>query len=369
MKTALFVTHKPKRCGVYEFGKQVFQALSHSTKYQFVLAECGSLSELLSSIEVHRPDVIIYNYHPSTMRWVYTRTAKGVHRNNIVGINILQLGIIHEVTQEVADTATAYRNTWILGRSKKNLNSPFDFYIAPDPTLLLRNPLVFKTGRLVPEYNAPLLPLPTVFTIGSFGIATSEKSFERIVQKVQEEFDEAVIRLNMPSSDFGDKNGASARAVAEQCRKIIYKKGIQLKVSYEYMKTEQLLSFLAGNSMNVFMRKETGGRGLSSAIDHALAVKRPVAVNRCSMFRHILSVRPSVCVDDSSLKTIFNNGFAPLQKVAKDWDGAHLVLDYERILDSVFKGAAHPVQKRRGVLGTLKFLYHKMFTMPEHSFT
>ena len=368
MKTVLFVTHRQKHCGVYEFGKQVFRALSGSTKYKFVSAECDSLDELLESIKTHRPDVIIYNYHPSVMPWACTRISKGVYRNNLTGIKIVQIGLIHEVTQQVADTATAYRNTWILGRSPKKVNSLFDFYIAADPTLLLKNSLVFKTGRLVPEYTK-VSPPPPIFTVGSFGFATPKKGFEKIVQKVQEEFDEAVIRINMPSADFGDKDGARAKAIAEQCRKGIYKKGIQLKVSHDFFTDAQLLEFLAGNSMNVFMYEDTGGRGISSAVDNALAVKRPVAVTRCPMFRHILSAHPTVCIDDSSLKTIFNNGFAPLQKIVTYWDRAHLVWDYERILDNAFRSAAHPVKRERGVIQKLKFFRNRVFTLPDTSFT
>lgn len=367
MTTVLFVTHRQKRCGVYEFGRHVFDAVSASTKYRFVKAECDSLPDLMHAVEAHKPDVIIYNYHPSVMPWACTRIARGVHRNNLAGIKALQIGIIHEVTQEVADTATAYRTRYVLGRLHKRLNSLFDSYIAADPTLLLKNPLVFKTGRLVPDYAPP--PSPAVFTVGSFGFATAKKGFERIVEKVQEEFDEAVIRLNMPPADFGDRDGARAKAIAERCRARIHKKGIRLEVSHEFLNDEQLLAFLAGNSMNVFMYEDTGGRGISSALDYALAVKRPIAVTRCPMFRHVLAARPTVCVEDASLKGIFNNGFAPLEKVAAHWDATHLVWDYERILDSALRSAAYPVRARAGVMGTLRSLHNRLFTLPDHSFT
>lgn len=367
MKTILFVTHRQKHCGVYEFGKNVFNAISHSAKLAFIKAECDSLDELREAIHAHNPDVIIYNYHPSVMPWLCIRTSKGIYRNNIADINIPHVGIIHEVTQEVADAATGYRNTWILGGMHKKLNSLFDFYIAPDPTLLLKNPLVFKTGRLVPEYTA--VPAPSVFTVGSFGFATPKKGFERIVQKVQEEFDHAVIRINMPSADFGDADGTRAWAIAEKCRKLVYKKGIQLQITHDFFDDNRLLDFLAGNSMNVFMYEDTGGRGISSTPDYALAVKRPLAVTRCPMFRHILSARPSVCVDESPLKTIFNNGFAPLQKFARYWDKAHLVWDYERIVDSIFTSVAHPRGRKAGLAQRLRSFYHKVFTLPDPSFT
>lgn len=359
--------HTKKQCGVYGVGEQIFQAVSDSTEYRFIKASCESLSDLLQAIETHHPNVIIYNYHPWVMPWVCTRIAKGIYRNNVADIKVPQIGIIHEVTQQIADTATAYRSKLVLGRPQKKLNSLFDFYIAADPTLLLANPLVFKTGRPVPEYTAP--PPPAVFTVGSFGFATPKKGFERIVQKVQEEFDEAVIRINMPPADFGDKDGSRARMIAEQCRRAVYKKGIKFEATHEFFDEKQLLDFLAGNSMNVFMYQDTGGRGISSTVDNALAVKRPVAVTRCPMFRHILSARPSVCIDDSSLKAIYNNGFAPLQKLAESWDKAHMVWDYERILDKIFIKYGLPARKEVGIVQKLKHLYRRIFTLPNHSFT
>ena len=108
------------------------------------------------------------------MPWLVTKISKGIYRNNIANNRGVQIGIIHEITQEVADTATGYGNRLIIGPSQRKLNSLFDFYIAADPTLLLKNPLVFKTGRLIPEYQN-LISLPPVTTIGSFGFGTPKK--------------------------------------------------------------------------------------------------------------------------------------------------------------------------------------------------
>ncbi len=150
-KKILFVTHKPKQCGVYEFGKNVFKAISSSQIFDFIKAECDSLNDLHQQIYSNNPDIVIYNYHPSVMPWVATKVAKGIYKNNIANKNTIQIGIIHEITQEVADNATGYGNKFVIGPSQKRLNALFDFYIAPDPTLLLKNPLVFKTGRLIPR--------------------------------------------------------------------------------------------------------------------------------------------------------------------------------------------------------------------------
>jgi len=42
MENILFISHKKAQCGVYEFGKDIFDVLKSSAKYNFVRAECAS---------------------------------------------------------------------------------------------------------------------------------------------------------------------------------------------------------------------------------------------------------------------------------------------------------------------------------------
>jgi SAM-dependent methyltransferase len=366
-KTILFVTHSSKQCGVYEFGKKIFQAVSTSELYIFIKAECNSLKDLKEAIATHSPEAIIYNYHPSVLPWLCTKVLKGVYKNTVSEERAIQVGLIHEVTQKVTDTATAYRNKWVLGGSEKKLNSLFDFYIAPDPTLLLKNPLVFKTGRLLDKYEGNIQLTDVSF--GSFGFGTPNKGFEDVVKKVQSEFDEAIIRLNIPAADFGDEKGENARRIAANCKAIITKPGIKLEVSHEFKDNPALLDFLAGNAMNVFLYQDKHGRGLSSAVDNALSVQRPIAVSRSPMFRHILSTSPSVCVEDNSLKEILANGFKPLEKIAKDWTSENLRWEYERILNRIFKIKNDPAKARMGIVRTIQSLIRRQFSLPDKSFT
>src|SRR5262249_46493040 len=141
----------------------------------------------------------------------------------------------------------------------------FDFHIAADPTLILKNPIVYKTGRLlVDEANdrgdAKNNGVPI---IGSFGFGTPGKGFDRIVKLVQEEFDEAIIRLNIPYARFGDEDGSKARQIAGQCRGLVKKQGISLSITHDYFDKKGLQDFLVGNSINVFLYEGMNGRGIS----------------------------------------------------------------------------------------------------------
>jgi hypothetical protein len=366
----LFVTHTKEQCGVYQFGKDIFEAIESSSKYKFIKLECESLKELEDAVSKNNPEGIIYNYHPSVMPWLCNKHTKGMYKNNIAKIQCVQIGIIHEITQEVADNATAYRNEIVYGDSQKMLNSLFDFYTAADPTLLLKNPYVFKTGRLVPSYiNSNVISDSKIPIIGSFGFGTANKGFEELVTKVQNEFDEAKIKINIPFAEFGDKDGNNARKIAEDCKALIKNEKIKLEITHDFLQEKELFNFLAGNDLNVFLYQDKSGRGISSALDNALAVQRPIAVSNCPMFRHVLNIEPSICIEHFSLKQILASGFAPLQEIVDGWDSKNMLWEYERILDSVFSKSKNIIYPKTGILNKIKNIFKKKLSMPNSSFS
>lgn len=367
LRKILFVSHKKAQCGVYEFGKNICEVLQQAKNYQFIRVECSSLAELRAEIARNEPAAIIYNYHPAVLPWVATSIGAKLWKNNLASIRIPQIGLIHEITQQTADSATNYRNKCLLGASKLS-NSLFDFYISSDPTLLLKNPLVYKTGRLIPYYkNSFTLSAKPV--IGSFGFATPKKGFEKIVEMVQQEFDEAVIRFNIPAADFGDKNGANARVISEKCKALITKAGIDLVITHDFLDNKAMLDYLAQNTLNMFLYEDTGSRGISSTVDSAMAVQRPVAVSDAVMFRHVFDVEPSICVTKNSLKTIIQNGFSPLQNHYDEWNAENILWEYERILDSIFLKLQNPAKPKMGIIRTIQAKLNRLLSRPDRTFT
>uniref|UniRef100_A0A6M3M3Y2 Glycosyltransferase n=1 Tax=viral metagenome TaxID=1070528 RepID=A0A6M3M3Y2_9ZZZZ len=309
MKTVLFVSHKKSQCGVYVLGTHATNALTRSEHYQFIRVECESLDELLTAVAVHCPDAIIYNYMHILFPWM----ADGSFRNSM-SPKIIQIGIAHDVTSLL-----------------------FDYNIALDPTLPKELGNVYGIGRLIPEYENTFVA-PNKLTIGSFGFGTPGKGFERIVPSIEHEFDEAIIRFNIPYADFGDKDGNVARGIAEGCKAQVTKPGVQLTVTHDYWeKDETLLDFLAQNTINVFFYEDMGVRGIASVIDMALAAQRPIAISDSVMFRHMRDVEPSICVAETSLKEIISNGFAPLQGHRDKWSVENFIHGYEDIMDSIFQ--------------------------------
>ena len=306
----LLVNHSAKQCGINQYGKNVAAALGGSRRYEVTLAECSNEEDLVRAIARVQPHAIIYNYYETTMPWLNA----GITR----GIPLPQLGVMHEVTQERADHA------------KRDM---FDFHLCPDPTLIARNPAALRTPRLIPTY-LNYQRLPEIPTIGSFGFGIGDKGFTRIVDQVQTEFDEALIRIQMPFNDVVDPGGrVHALQTAEACRKRLRKSGVRLEISHDFLSKAQLLDFLASNTLNAFFYEEGKFAGISSTIEHALAVQRPIAITRCGMFRHVLKAAPSVCIDEASLKDIITAGIAPLVPFYDAWSEDRFISEYDQLLD------------------------------------
>jgi SAM-dependent methyltransferase len=333
MTKVIYVNHKSQQCGVYEFGKEIGLLLQTSIKFNITYIECDSFSELEVYFKTIQPDIVLYNYHPSTMAWILSPGKYFPHKTH--NLDAIHIGTIHEVYQELAD----YSNDEI-----------FDFHVAPDPTLLLKNPLVYKTGRLLPEKVKEKDVYHKVPIIGSFGFATPNKGFERIIELVQNEFDEAVINLNIPFAKFGDSDGENARKIAHDCRKLINKENIILNIDHSYLEKDDLISFLAGNTINVFLYDEVIKRGISSATDWALTSGRPLAISKSSLFRHLHNCNPSICVADNNLKTIIANGVKPIRKFYSEYSSENLLWDYERILSDVLEKAKNNAFKKKSLI-------------------
>lgn len=314
----LVVSHKSVRCGVHEYGLNTFNALRKSEFYDVRYAECSSADEFRVHLAYVDPDLLLVNYYPFTMPWFTPDVAAQV--------TVPKFQIWHEVTQELADAVG---------------ETAFDYHICQDPTLEERNPRVFSIGRLIPDYtnSMPTSPVPI---IGSFGFTGAGKGFERLVMLVQREFDEAIIRINIPLNDGVDRDGAMAYSTAERCRSLVMKPGIRLIIGHDYLERPALLDMLAEHSLNVFLYDNPDAKGISSVIDYAVAAGRPIAVSRSPMFRHLASLTPSVCIEDRSLREIMADGVLPLVPLRNEWSEQRLILRYEEIFDYVL-GRSSPI--------------------------
>jgi hypothetical protein len=305
----LFVSYGVPDCGVYQYGKNLFNAISKSQKYLFRYVDVLSLAELDSYVANSDCEAIIHNYHPQTLTFINPQMTRRYKPVNIA--------LMHEMTQAEADQMP---------------DKFFQYYVMGDPTLVENNPAVFKTGRLILPYANGKEP-PDVITIGTFGFSVASKGYQRLIDVVQNEFDEAIIRIHIPSNGIIDADGSVARQHIEECQRRIRKPGIRIQASHEFLDQQAMLDFLAGNTINAFLYDYLDVSSLSSSPDYALAVRRPMVISKCVMFRHLQSLDPPITIEDSSLKELVKNGIEPFEHLFQLWNEDSIRREYENILD------------------------------------
>jgi hypothetical protein len=303
MKKVLIVNHKEEKCGVYQYGYNTAQLLKESRVVDFIYVECANLAQLRWQITQHTPDAIIYNYHVSTIGWV-NQGLWSEYRS------IKHLMIHHEPHQP--------------------LPMDVDAVISQDPTKPEDGVVTFSVPRILHSYDGPV-PINDLPTIGTFGFGMAGKGFDRLVEKVTEEFDSAQIRMHIPYAHFGDQHGQYAKDWAQRARERRSRPEIKLAIDHSWFTTQELLEFLASNDINVFLY-DNMARGVASVLDFALSVPRPIAITRSLMFKHVWQQIPEVAVEDSSLKEILERGIKPLQPLYDQWAPDKFREAYERII-------------------------------------
>ena len=206
MIPVVFFSHAQEQCGVYQFGKQIHEALRASQKYDVIFCKVEFGADLREAVAKHHPKAIIVNWHPATqLRWI-----RGWP---LWSLGVPVIGLMHEMSDVVAD-----------GKD----NTEFDYYIFHDPSAKTSNPVFFRAGRLIQHFKSEAPP-PSRPTIGSFGFAGSWKNYEGLVARAHAEFDDCLIRLHMPAGFYCDADGSEAHKVAERCRSIISKPGVDFR--------------------------------------------------------------------------------------------------------------------------------------------
>ena len=233
MHKGLFINSADSQCSIYESGKMIFSALSLSGKYNLDYLEISEFSHNFPP----GYDFLAFNYHPQTMRWLNTKKIK-----RLQGLTIT---FVLEVSPN---------NPFVLCPE-----NDFDIYCALDPTLKLDDKRVYIFPRPLETYDKldayKELDIPV---IGSFGFATPGKGFELLIDAVNREFEKAIVRINIPKSTFADdfyyklERKNYAEYLSELCINVA-KKGIEVKITHEYMSKKQLINWCAQNTLNCFL--------------------------------------------------------------------------------------------------------------------
>ena len=317
MIKVLILNNILKPCGVQQWGERLRFVLKDSEKYAFIYRETGSCEDVTNILLEINPEIVLYNYNPSTL---YYLTSDILDQFK----HIKHVAIIHE------------------GYSYKDNYVGFDYFIYLVKNIDIDRDMahrVFNTDvRYTLDYRGPLIK-NRIPTIGSFGFGFPNKRFDYIVEAVNKEFNVANIRFHMSRSIHGDPDGALIKDTILRCRSKITKPGIRLIVTSNFVTDQALLLFLARNDVNCFFYDDTKTDGIAGSTDLALSVKRPIAITKVPMFSHLYDLVPSACIENSTLKQIISMGVKPLELVYAKFSQANFNAEIAQILDRII-GAA-----------------------------
>jgi SAM-dependent methyltransferase len=317
----LFISNNNKKCGVGEYGRSIFSAMQKYSKHIFSACFVDPNEKFDGfSDKIDWADIIFVNYMPVTLPHCSSFLSRLDNKPLV--------GLIHTYHREEIKLYSAYSEI-------------FKYRIHTDPTLLSQVPNVFSAPRVIPEFiswggGGASETKNEIFTIGTVALSMgSSKGYEKIISYVEENFDEAHIRIHMPFGDFTEKKNDKN---LEVIKRKIKKPGVILSFSHEYLEVKDLINFLSQNDLNVsFYDEDTGEKdgGISSTTDMLIAAEKPIVLTNCYMYRHIRYYAPELFIDNSSLDQILEIGTEKVKFLKDLWSEKNAAKYFDEIFEKI----------------------------------
>jgi len=300
----LFINNKKAKDSIYESGLMTYNCLALSVKYSLDYQEIDIDDRTVPT----GYDFYFFNYHPLTLQWL---DASALKKN---------LSLCISMVLEVAP------NDPFVYCSPRD----FDLYCVLDPTVSISNKKVYAFPR---PLEKTIIDLPTannpIPVIGTFGFATKGKGFQHVVDAVNAEFDEAIVKINIPHGDFVPGSKEYADFLAKVCRERA-KEGIRVEVTHDFMDKEDLIKWCAANTLNCFLY-DRNMPGLAATTDQAIVAQRPLAVSSNDTFRHITAyLKP---YPECGLKTSIDGSLPAVLQMLNDWSPENFTKKFEQMLE------------------------------------
>jgi hypothetical protein len=300
----LFLNTEKAICSIYESGKMCYESLCMARDYNLDYIELSSEKREIATDY----DFYVFNYHWVQMGWLDTKFVK-----QLSGFKAI---IVLEVSPNDPFACVS--------------KDDFDAYIVLDPTCIHQQYNVYAFSR---PLNAPRTKISKyqhkeVPVIGTFGLSFDDKGFDEVVEAVTKEFDEALIRINIPQSELVSAKEFSD--FSDYLTSLLVKEKIRIEMTRYYFDTDELINWCAQNTLNIFLYNRRIGNGLSATTDQAILSGRPLAVSTNPTFRHIhnyITPYPFWSLRDAIEKS------APLvEKIQQDWSALNFAAKFEVVL-------------------------------------
>jgi hypothetical protein len=301
-----FINSKKENCGVYQYGKRIWDALQHS-KLDVTYHEIETLEEFYK-LDLDSVNILFFNWieggQTGPFGWYQNQVALNIKEN---------YGYIKTITiMHTPDFWTA----------------AFDYYIDQDPA---------KNGFTRPLYEYDLnkpKPQNEIPHIGSFGFAGERKGFDDLVKMVNDQFDEAQVNIHITRAHYGDADGVGQQADIDRMKAIDLKPGIKLNITTDFLTNEEVLDFCYNNDLMAFAYRH--GRDISGVPDYVISANTPLAVTNVGMFNPVYS--PEI---DMALHTLpeileFNKTTNYVGKLREEWSRENLRATFENLVTMIY---------------------------------
>lgn len=303
-------------CGIGIIGNLLGETLLQHPDYDFDIVYTDTVAGIHEKINQFQPKVVIYNYSPGTSPWIDDPYVKHPYPE------IKHVRIMHDMNQHIASNF------------HPSLHQGWEYLLADDNSVV-GNDRVFITNRLMPNKPTVQYVQTDRPIIGFQGFGPPHKGIARLAYRVQEEFDEAVLRLHIPCGYFEDLihgfKGSNAYARVQEVKQIITKPGIEVIATHDLLDTQGIVNLLAQNTINCYFYDYLDGCGIASSPDYALAAGRPIALTRSFQFRNFWHI-PEIFIENKSIKEIIAQGTSPLEPMYNIYSKENVWADYTAML-------------------------------------
>lgn len=317
----LFLNHKVKSCGVYQYGLRVFNILKNSKINTYIYKEIDSFNgfnEYIQLIYKFQYDLILYNYHTSTMPWL---------NHNTIQKQVKNIGIPHETKPTFFDCILTIDPDEVETTYSYNIPRPIYENISNiiDNYEIKNNQIIqfinYNEGNDIPIF-------------GSFGFGFLNKGFDKIISHINSNYDSAIIKLLITFAEFDGDRLKNVSNIVNICNSIPLKPNIKLLISHEFFTNEEILMFLNSNTCNIFLYETTPNRGqiigISSVIDYAISVNKPIIISDSIMFRNIYT--DDICIYKTNIKEAIENSRKIIPKFIEKYSNDKLINKVDKII-------------------------------------
>ncbi len=297
----IFYNSKKALCSIHESGLMVYNTLKNSPFYNLTYSEDTEFS--------YDYDFAIVNDHYTVNNWITKKMIEKFQKPIFC--------IVTEVTftENYIDKSPSFYTAYIV--LDPSINEKNNVYGFPRP--LEDNTTV--------EYSDNIVPI-----IGSFGFATTGKNWHKIVEQTQNEFEEAIVRFNIPFATYVPDSQLIINDVIQTCNAVIKNPKIKLEITHNNFTKQELINWCAQNTINCFLynREHLFSAGLCATTDQAIVSEKPLLVSNDSTFRHIhkyIDYYPNISIKQAILQT--QDG---VKRMKQEWSSKNFTNKFENIL-------------------------------------